>query len=185
MVCRKCGKNIPAGMESCEFCGHKTNAPVFRPLTWLRGRMLLWQENYLMGFLGALLGSSAGGLLVFGLLRLMDSTFLAGLVSLLLPVLALGLYWKFSGGISVFGFFLTTALSLLAGWLADWIVWALAIMDANPFMTFPFALSRVTVFIECSVIDPMTYYLGIAKILGCVLVGAFTFYGAYHRSNPG
>lgn len=125
MICNKCGNAVDHNAYFCEKCGNhvrKKAVPVDK--SQLRG-MALWEENYLFGVLGALLGSAAGVLIFNQWYMFFSTQFLAPVPGFALGALTAGGYWWLGKRIRGVGTAISVIFVLASGWLSNHFFWAL------------------------------------------------------------
>lgn len=128
MNCSNCGNPLPEGTNFCTACGQMAQEK--------RGNMLL-------GTLGALLGAIIGGvsIVIFSQLG-----YVAALSGLILAVCTLKGYELLGKKLTTPGLVICVVLMLVTPFVADWINWALVVMEA-------WADYGVT-FVECALVLP-------------------------------
>jgi len=93
MICNKCGNAVEHDVYFCEKCGNRVRKETVQiDKSQLKG-MALWEENYLFGTVGALLGSAAGVLIYYQWYMFFSYQFLLPVPGLLMGLLTAGGYW--------------------------------------------------------------------------------------------
>lgn len=126
MVCNQCGTNVSHDAAYCPKCGKSIRRSGGN--TAKEGffkAVLPWEEKKLRGTLGAVLGSFVGALALFQILQMADSYLYHTLGGLILGLTTIGGYWWLGGRLSTYGKFLTVVLTLVMGFVTQWVLWML------------------------------------------------------------
>lgn len=181
MICNKCGNAVEHNAYFCDKCGNqvrKETVPIDK--SQLKG-MALWEENYLFGTLGALLGSAAGVLIFIQWYRIFGTQFLAPVPGLILGLLTAGGYWWLAKRIKGVGTAICTGLVLLAGWTANHYFWALVVYSHGisgkfTYLNVFFNLGR---YLDAGDIGLPAYIMGLISIYFGALVGVAVIRAAH------
>ena len=123
MICNKCGTNVPHGAAFCPECGKPLEKPKQKGGKLPLHTVLPWQEKPWLGVLGALLGVVlslvSATVILLGNPSLLNRGFVGFITALMVP----GLWWSLAGRIGKVGKVVCVVLSLLTGWLCNYIIW--------------------------------------------------------------
>lgn len=126
MTCPKCGKNTSGTANFCEFCGtaipQQETAAVSSTAPQKR-------ENFLAGFVGALIGAALGG---GSIILLSQLGYIASISGLILAICTLKGYELLGGKLSTKGIIVCILLVLVTPYIADRIDWAIVIINSFP-----------------------------------------------------
>ncbi len=124
MNCGHCGTPLPEGAVSCTVCG--TPVPVGEREEYVE---LKQPERVGLGVLGALVGAILGGasIVLFNLMGI-----IAALSGVLIAFFTLKGYELMAKKLSKKGIIICVVLMILSVLVADWVVWALAMMETFP-----------------------------------------------------
>lgn len=150
MFCSKCGAQLVSDATKCPYCGQdlteETSAPPQQPVAYQSVSTAIPEfqkpENVALGFVGALIGALAGGLVIMLFGKMGYITSLGGL---LLAFLTVFLYKKFAGGsIGKVGVIISLALVIITPYLAyrAGFAWEIA-ADRDPNLTMGLAFMGV------------------------------------------
>lgn len=182
MICNKCGNAVEHNAYFCEKCGNKVRKePVQIDKSQLKG-MALWEENYIFGVLGALLGSVAGVFIFYQWYMLFSTQFLAPVPGIVLGALTAGGYWWLGKRLKRVGTVISVVLVLLAGWLANHIFWALVVYShgISGFYSYLNVFCNLGRYLDAGDINLASYVMGLISIYFGALVGVAVTAGAYH-----
>lgn len=127
MICNKCGNAVEHNAYFCDKCGNQVRKETVQmDKSQLKG-MALWEENYLFGSVGALLGGVAGIVIYYQWFMFFTTQFLVPIPGAIMGGLIVGGYWWLGKRIRGVGTAICAALALVAGWLANHIFWAMVV----------------------------------------------------------
>lgn len=129
-------------------------------------------ENVVLGTVGALLGAVLGGASIVLLSQL---GYIASISGVILAFCTLKGYELLGKQMSKKGLVISILLMVLTPFIADWIDWALAVMDAwaDYGVTFGEALRAIPLLMEDGSIDMTEYFKNLGMIYLFVVLGGF------------
>lgn len=173
MICNQCGNAVEHDVYFCEKCGNQVRKEKVQiDKTQLKG-MDLWEENYLFGAVAALLGSAAGVLIFYQWYMFLGTQFLAPVPGLALGLLTAGGYWWQGKRLKAVGTAISTALVLVAGWLANHIFWVLVIYTNGAYERYTYweIFQNPWTYFDTGYVNLAEYVLGVISIYFGALVG--------------
>lgn len=177
MICENCGTSIPAGADTCVFCGQpapqQTDATTTASATTAQTQVPVTapvSENMITGIIGAIIGAAIGGAAIILLSRL---GYVAAISGAILAVCTLKGYALLGKQLSTKGIIICIILILITPYLADRLDWAIVIRESDPSYTIGEAFSAVPMYITVGAIEMSSYIMNLAMVYIFAAIGAF------------
>ena len=183
MICKKCGNAVEHDAFFCEKCGTQVRKEaVSVDKSQLKG-MALWEENYIFGTVGALLGAAAGIVIFYQWFMFFGTQFLAPIPGAALGGLIVSGYWWLGKRVRGVGTALCAVLAVLSGWVANHIFWAMVVYThgAGGMRTYWSVFFDLGRYIDYGFLELGAYVMGLVSIYFGTLIGVSATVGL-HRT---
>lgn len=172
MICNKCGTAVEHNAYFCDKCGNRVRKEV-RTIdkSQLKG-MALWEENYLFGTLGAILGSAVGFAIFYQWFMFFSTQFLVPIPGMIMGCLTAGAYWWLGKRLKGVGTVICLVLTACFGWIANHYFWAMVVYTngLSGAAAFETVFVQLAPYWDAGHISLIEYVLGLISIyFGCFL----------------